>query len=101
MSQLKPAELDNLLMRLSPAQIIQPYSVLDDLYNAFNLGQLRSTLHEMKETCLTDENEAFQNAEKREDLLNICQSIEKALEAIYLIMDGRVVDLDSSYSQDF
>ena len=88
-------------MRLSPAEIIQPYRVLDDLYNAFNLEQLRLTLQEMQKTCLTGENEAFQNPEKREYLLNTCQSIEKALEAIYLIMDGRIVDTESGYSQDF
>jgi hypothetical protein len=55
----------------------------------------------MQETCLTGENEAFRNPEKTENLLNTCQSIEKALEAIYLIMDGRIVDTESGYSQDF
>ncbi|HEX9503230.1 MAG TPA: hypothetical protein VF974_02810 [Patescibacteria group bacterium] len=100
MPQLQPADLDNLLIRLSAEQISHPYGVLEDLCSAFRLGQLRDTLTEMMETCLTGESEAFQKAEKRADILYICKFIEKALEAIFLIMSRRKVDLDNlSFSQ--
>jgi hypothetical protein len=89
MLQLERVDPDNFPVTLSPEHIRYSYGVLEDLCSAFRLSQLRNALTEMLQTCLTVEDDIFQKAEKRAEILYICKSIEKAIEAVYLILSQR------------
>ena len=77
--------------RLSDEQRENPYTVLEDFFSDYRLGDLRSHFEEVSEICLICDGGTFDKAEKRAELLTYQKKIEILLEAAYLITVQKVV----------
>ena len=79
---------DQFILRLSDEQMQEPFTVLEDLCTDFSLGQLRDSLSESLEICLT-EDDIFRDADKRAQLIWMNKTMEKLVEAVFVIMNQR------------
>lgn|GEM_PF-1482380 len=74
--------------RLSDEQMQEPFTVLEDLCTDFSLGQLRNSLSESLEICLTDD-DIFRDAGKRAQLISVYKTMERLVEAVFVIVHQR------------
>ena len=79
---------DQSILRLSPKQIQEPFSILEDLCADFSLGQLRNSLLETLEICLT-EDDIYRDAGKRALLISVYKTMERLVEAVFVIVHQR------------
>ncbi|MEO7049692.1 MAG: hypothetical protein ABI091_30595 [Ferruginibacter sp.] len=79
---------DQSILRLSPEQIQEPFTVLEDLCTDFSLGQLRNSLSETLEICLM-EDDIFRDADKRAQVISVYKGLEKLVEAAFIIVSQR------------
>ncbi|HEX9512971.1 MAG TPA: hypothetical protein VF939_20920 [Puia sp.] len=73
-------------VRLTDAEKDDPYAVLESVFWDYSLGELRSSFAEVTEACLTTDNDPFDRAEKRADLLLLFKNLERFVEAGWLIV---------------
>lgn len=76
---------DESILRLSDEQTQEPFTVLEDLCADFGLGQLRDSLSETLEICLT-EDDIFRDADKRAQLISIYKTMERLVEAVFVMV---------------
>ena len=76
---------DESILRLSDKQMQEPYNVLEDLCTDFSLGQLKDSLSESLDICLM-ENDIFRDADKRAQLICVFKTLERLLEAVFVIV---------------
>lgn len=81
---IQPAEPDRVIIGLTEAEISDPYPVIEDLCEEYNVGQVLGRLWNLIEIALMDER--YNNAQKRTDLLVWYKKMEKAVEATYALM---------------
>jgi hypothetical protein len=74
---------DESILRLSDEQIQKPFTVLEDLCTDFGLGQIRDSLSETLEICLT-EDDIFHDADKRTQLISMFKTMERLVEAVFV-----------------
>jgi hypothetical protein len=79
---------DESILRLSDEQMQEPFTVLEDLCTDFSLGQLRDSLSESLEICLT-EDDIFRDADKRVQLISVYKTMERLVEAVFVIVHQR------------
>ena len=76
------------ILRLSDEQMQEPFTVLEDLCTDFSLGQLRDSLSESLEICLM-EDDIFRDAEKRAQLISVNKTMERLVEAVFVMVHQR------------
>ena len=81
---LQPISRDRIIARLTDSEISDPYPVLEDLCDEYNIGTVRSWLWSLVEIALVDDR--YNSPKNRMDLLIWYSKLEKALEAIYVLM---------------
>ena len=79
---------DQSILRLSPEEIQEPFSIFEDLCTDFNLGQLRNYSSESLEICLT-EDDIYRDAGKRAQLISVYKTMETLVEAVFVIVHQR------------
>ncbi|HEY4062382.1 MAG TPA: hypothetical protein VGM30_10800 [Puia sp.] len=62
-----------------------PYKFVKEYFDDYSLSEVRNTLWQMVEVCLTTDNANFQDGEARADLINAYEVTEKLLEAVFVI----------------
>ena len=62
--------------------------MLEDLCTDFSMGQLRNALSETLEICLT-EDDLFRDADKQAQLICMHKTMEKLVEAVFVIVHQR------------
>ena len=82
---LQRIDPDDSIIRLSDEQMQNPFTVLEDLCTDFSLGQLRDSLSETLEICLM-EDDIFRDADKRVQLICIHKTMEKLVEAVFVMV---------------
>ena len=88
MPSLQYINPDHSILRLSPEEIQEPFSILENLCSDFSLGQLRNSLSETLETCLM-EDDIFRDADKRAQVISVYKTMEKLVEAVFVIISYR------------
>ena len=79
---------DQSILRLSPEEIREPFSILEDLCADFSLSQLRNSLSETLEICLM-EDDIFRDADKRAQVISVYKIMERLVEAVFVIISYR------------
>jgi len=79
------------ILRLSDEQMQEPFTVLEDLCTDFSLGHLRDSLSESLEICLM-EDDIFRDAEKRAQVISVYKTMERLVEAVFVIVHQRQWD---------
>lgn len=79
---------DESILRLSDEQMQEPFTVLEDLCTDFGLGQIRDPLSESLEICLM-EDDIFRDADKRAQLISVYKTMERLVEAVFVIVHQR------------
>ena len=85
---LQRVDPDQSILWLSDEQMQEPFTVLEDLCTDFGLGQLRDSLSGTLEICLT-EDDIFRDADKRAQLISMYKTMEKLVEAVFVIVNQR------------
>jgi hypothetical protein len=75
----------DLPVRLTQAEMNNPYKFVKEYFDDYSLSEVRNTLWQMVEVCLTTDNANFQDGEARADLINAYEVTEKLLEAVFVI----------------
>ena len=83
---LDQAEKFDLSFRLTNEEMENPLQILKEFFCDYNLNELRHTLWEIVEACLTTDNDQFSEAEQRGDLLTFYEKAETLLEAVYILV---------------
>jgi hypothetical protein len=82
---IQPAAPDRILIRLTEAEMGDPFPVIEDLCEEYTIGQTRASLWNLVQTALMEDG-IYNNSQKRTGLLEWYHKLEKALEAAYLLV---------------
>jgi hypothetical protein len=90
MSQfLEQKDLFDGVLQLKEEEKQDPMLVIERFFGDYRLYECRDRLWTMVETCLTTDNEPFNDAEERGNLLLHYRDLERLLEACALLRDSR------------
>lgn len=90
MSQfLEQKELFDRVLQLKEEEKQDPMLVIERFFGDYRLYECRDRLWTMVETCLTTDNDSFNDAEDRGNLLLHYRDLERLLEACVLLRDSR------------
>ena len=68
-------------IRLSESELENPVGVFRSFFADNSMGEVRSHMNLVLETCLVTENHAFKSAESRSKLITLHRGMERFLEA--------------------
>jgi hypothetical protein len=86
---LEQSEFFKQSIRLSEEQKADQYEILENFFCDYNLRELRTIHREVLDTCLTTDLPPFGVADRRADILLYHRKMEKLLEAVFFIVQGR------------
>lgn len=93
MSQfLAQRDLFDNVLHLNDEEKADPMLVIERFFEDYRLHECRHQLWTMVETCLTTDNDGFNNAADRGNLLLHYRDLERLLEAAAVLMDQRATE---------
>ena len=84
MSLLVHPSPDRIPILLSEKDLSNPTGVLEELFEEYTIGEIRTKLTELVHTALT-EDDRYNNPKNRSCLLAFYNNLEKAMEAAYIL----------------
>lgn len=92
-----PHESYNHPLLLTAEEIKDPLLVLKAFYEDYHLSELRQTLWQMGETCLTTDNHYYNKPTDRADLIQRVKDLEKILEAASILITQNNISCENTH----
>jgi hypothetical protein len=85
---------------LSEEEKKAPLSVFEDFFTDYKLNEIREIHQHTVHVCLTSDSPPFHNVCERDRLLHYRETVEKVLEAAYLLLQQKMIAPGSSPQQN-